>query len=235
MVGFGGGEAASNPTIGTISFVQIPQDNTMTQNDSQENADRRQQILEAALKVFSTKGYHKATNKDIAQAAGGISPGLIYWYFKDKEDLFLSIVRERAAVFQLADHPEQLMELPPREGLALIGRTYLSVFRVPGNVAILRILIAEAIRFPQIAEMFYKQAARRFLSFISQYLQHQVDLGRLHPHDTNVSARSFLGMFVINVVTREVMRDPVMIGVPDERIVATVIEIFLSGLETAQE
>jgi AcrR family transcriptional regulator len=205
----------------------------MTDNEVQENGDRRQQILEAALEVFSTKGYHKATNKDIAQAAGGISPGLIYWYFKDKEDLFLSIVRERAAVFQMADHPEQLMDLPPRQGLALIGRTYLSVFRVPGNVAILRILIAEAIRFPQIAEMFYKQAARRFLNFISQYLQHQVDLGRLRPHDTAVSARSFLGMFVINVVTREIMRDPDLIGVSDEQIVATVVGIFLGGLETA--
>jgi AcrR family transcriptional regulator len=207
----------------------------MTNNAEQENADRRQQILEAALKVFSTKGFHKATNKDIAQAAGGISPGLIYWYFKDKEDLFLSIVRERAAIFQLADHPERLMELPPREGLALIGRTYLSIFKVPGNVAILRILVAEAIRFPQIAEMFYKQAAGRFLGLLSQYLQYQVDLGRLRPHDTAIAARSFLGMFVINVVTREIMRDPLMLATSDEQIVATVLEIFLGGLEIAEE
>src|SRR3954466_5300369 len=120
----------------------------MANNAEQDTADRRQQILEAALKVFSTKGFHKATNKDIAQAAGGISPGLIYWYFKDKEDLFLSIIRERAAILQLADPPEQLWELPAREGLALIGRTYLSIFKVPGNVAILRMLIGEAIRFP---------------------------------------------------------------------------------------
>jgi AcrR family transcriptional regulator len=207
----------------------------MTKNEEQENADRRQQILEAALKVFSTKGFHKATNKDIAQAAGGISPGLIYWYFKDKEDLFLSIVRERATIFKMADHPEQLMELPPREGLALIGRTYLSLFKVPGNVAIVRILVAEAIRFPQIAEMFYKQAARRFLGLLSQYLQHQVDLGRLRPHDTVISARSFLGMFVINVVSREIMHDPLVMGTSDEQLVATVLDIFLGGLEIAEE
>ena len=206
----------------------------MANNEEPENGDRRQQIIEAALKVFSTKGFHKATNKDIAQAAGGISPGLIYWYFKDKEDLFLSIIRERAAIFQLADHPERLMELPPREGLALIGRTYLSVFKVPGNVAVLRMLIGEAIRFPQIAEMFYKQAARRFLGLLSQYLQHQVDLGRLRPHDTNIAARSFLGMFVVNVVTRELMRDPVVMAITDEQLIATVLDIFLGGLEIVE-
>ncbi|HJZ45741.1 MAG TPA: TetR/AcrR family transcriptional regulator [Roseiflexaceae bacterium] len=207
----------------------------MNKNEEQENADRRHQIIEAALKVFSTKGFHKATNKDIAQAAGGISPGLIYWYFKDKEDLLLSIMRERAAIFQLVDHPEQLMELPPREGLALIGRTYLSVFQVPGNVAIMRILVGEAIRFPQIAEMFYKQAARRFLGLLSQYLQCQVDLGRLRQHDTMIAARSFLGMFVVNVVARELLRDPTAIAASDEQLVSTAVEIFLGGLEVAEE
>jgi AcrR family transcriptional regulator len=207
----------------------------MTNHEEQENVDRRQQIIEAALKVFSIKGFHKATNKDIAQAAGGISPGLIYWYFKDKEDLFLSIIRERAAIFQLVDHPEWLMELPPREGLALIGRTYLSVFKVPGNVAIIRIMVAEAIRFPQIAEMFYKQVASRFLGLLSQYLQRQVDLGRLRPHDTMIAARSFLGMFVVNVVAREILRDPSAVATPDEQLIATVLDIFLGGLEVAEE
>ena len=206
----------------------------MSNNGETENSDRRQQIIEAALKVFSTKGFHKATNKDIAQAAGGISPGLIYWYFKDKEDLFLSIIRERAAIFQLADHPERLMELPPREGLALIGRTYLSIFKVPGNVAIIRIMIGEAIRFPQIAEMVYKQAASRFLGLLSHYLQRQVDLGRLRPHDTNIGARSFLGMFVVNVVARELMRDPLALATPDEQLIATVLDIFLGGLEIVE-
>ena len=203
----------------------------MPNNDEQDQADRRQQIIEAALKVFSTKGFHKATNKDIANAAGGISPGLIYWYFKDKEDLFLSIIRERAAIFQLAEHPERVTDLPPREGLALIGRTYLSVFKVPGNVAIFRILIGEAIRFPQIGEMFFKIAGRRFLDFINQYLQHQVDLGRFRSHDTMIAARSFLGMFIVNVIAREILRQPEAIATPDEQIVATVIDIFVRGME----
>ena len=126
------------------------------------------------------------------------------------------------------------MELPPREGLALIGRTYLSIFKVPGNVAIIRIMVGEAIRFPQIAEMFYKQVARRFLGVLSQYLQSQVELGRLRPHDTVIAARSFLGMFVINVVTREIMRDPVAMATPDEQLIATVLDIFLGGLEIVE-
>src|SRR6185295_16365841 len=133
----------------------------MTNNEEPENGDRRQQIIEGALKVFSTKGFHKATNKDIAEAAGGISPGLIYWYFKDKQDLFLSIIRERATILQLADHPERLMDLPPRAALALIAKAYMDALSAPGNIAFFRIMIGEVFRFPQIGEMVYKMAASR--------------------------------------------------------------------------
>ena len=54
-------------------------------------------------------------------------------------------------------------------------------------------------------------------------------------HDTQVGARSFLGMFVVNVVAREIMRDPSAIAIPDEQLVATVLGIFLGGLEIVEE
>jgi len=79
-----------------------------------------------------------------------------------------------------------------------------------------------------------KQVASRFLGLLSQYLQHQVDLGRLRPHDTMIAARSFLGMFVVNVVTREIMRDPMALAMPDEQLIATVLDIFLDGLEVVE-
>src|SRR5689334_14557618 len=156
----------------------------MTEQNEQEISDRRQQILEAALKVFSTKGFHKATNKDIAEAAGGISPGLIYWYFKDKQDLFLSLVRERAAIFEVVAHPERLMDLPPREALMRIGRSFLATMHAPANAALFRIIVSEAMRFPQVGEALYNTAPVRVLATINAYLQHQIELGRLRPHDT---------------------------------------------------
>ena len=49
---------------------------------------RRQQILDAALRVFAREGYHKASIRHIALEAGLKSPPLLYWYFKDKNELF---------------------------------------------------------------------------------------------------------------------------------------------------
>ncbi len=202
----------------------------MATEGAPEPIDRRQQILEAALKVFSTRGFHKATIKDIAEVAGKISPGLIYWYFKDKHDLLLSIIRERAALFQLIEHPEQLMDLPPPEGLAAIARAYLRTTRQPATLALFRILLSEAIQFPQVGELFYTLAASRLFDLIVRYLQHQVDLGRLRPHDPQIAARSFLGMFIVHVLAREVFHQPEAIATPDEHLIATAVDICLYGL-----
>jgi AcrR family transcriptional regulator len=63
-----------------------------------ENPDlidkRRGQIVTAAIKLFGARGYYTVTIKDIAKEAG-ISPGLIYQYFKNKEDVLLLVLLER--------------------------------------------------------------------------------------------------------------------------------------------
>ena len=49
--------------------------------------ERRQQILDSALAVFSQKGFHASNVSDVA-AHAGVSQGTIYWYFDSKEELF---------------------------------------------------------------------------------------------------------------------------------------------------
>ena len=204
----------------------------MEQHEDTSNVERRRQILDAALKVFSTKGFDKATNKDIAKAAGGISPGLIYWYFKDKEDLLLSIVRERATILELAEHPEQLLDLPPREGFTLIARSYLDIFKTPGTAAFFRMMFGTFVRFPQIGELFYRMIAGRLFQVINRYLQLNIERGLFRPHDTTISARAFLGMVVIQIMARELLHQPEALATSDEQIIELVVDIFVRGLET---
>ena len=50
-------------------------------------AARREQIIQAAAGLFSSKGFHRTTTRDIAEAAE-VSEGTLYNYFEDKDDLF---------------------------------------------------------------------------------------------------------------------------------------------------
>ena len=57
----------------------------------QVREERRLQILQSALNVFSEKGYHAANVSDVA-AAAGVSQGTIYWYFDSKDELFQAAI-----------------------------------------------------------------------------------------------------------------------------------------------
>jgi TetR/AcrR family transcriptional regulator, fatty acid metabolism regulator protein len=60
--------------------------------------DKPQQIIEAAVRVFARKGYYNSRVSDIAREAG-IAAGTIYLYFKTKDDILVSLFRDKMADF----------------------------------------------------------------------------------------------------------------------------------------
>jgi len=84
--------------------------------------ERREQIVAGALLLFSTQGLAATKISDIASAAG-ISQGLVYHYFRSKEDIFIELIR--GAFERLNNSCEMLscMPLSPREkiGIAIKG------------------------------------------------------------------------------------------------------------------
>jgi TetR/AcrR family fatty acid metabolism transcriptional regulator len=66
----------------------------MPEAATQRRMDKRTLITEAAIEVFAAKGYNHARISDIARTAG-VADGTIYLYFKNKEDLLLSVFEEK--------------------------------------------------------------------------------------------------------------------------------------------
>jgi AcrR family transcriptional regulator len=126
-----------------------------------EGLDRRAQILDAAFEEFSAKGFKGATIKSIARAAELQSPALIYWYFPDKEALFREVLSSKVPILQVVADPARFMDLPPEKALAGLGRAYFAFERF--DARILRLVIGEAVRRPEVAEMFIKGGPGRVL------------------------------------------------------------------------
>jgi TetR/AcrR family transcriptional regulator, upper aerobic nicotinate degradation pathway regulator len=63
---------------------------------SAPDATARDAIAAAALKLFSERGFASVSNKELGRAAG-VNPALIYYYFKDKHDLFAFVIRKALA------------------------------------------------------------------------------------------------------------------------------------------
>lgn len=101
--------------------------------------DKRQRILQAAVKVFARKGYHGSRVSDIARRAD-VADGTIYLYFQNKEDILVSLFDEimsehlqdkRHKLSGLADAPSRLLAIAETH-LRLLGgnRDLAVVFQV---------------------------------------------------------------------------------------------------------
>jgi AcrR family transcriptional regulator len=106
---------------------------------------RRTEILEAALKVFSEKGYHAAKIEDIA-AELNIGHGTFYRYFENKLDIFNHVVEEIASMIAelvngIDPHEAETLE-DYRQQLEMIGNRLFGLFR--SNPSISRVLFYEA-------------------------------------------------------------------------------------------
>ncbi|MDA8168984.1 MAG: TetR/AcrR family transcriptional regulator [Nitrospiraceae bacterium] len=86
------------------------------------SADSRKNILEAAAAVFAEYGYSKTTIREVARRAG-ISVGGIYLYYRNKEKLYLDLVRGQMETF--AVHTSSLTGKPPLEALKALIKSYL--------------------------------------------------------------------------------------------------------------
>jgi AcrR family transcriptional regulator len=192
--------------------------------------ERRAQILEAASRVFAERGFHRATIKEIAREAGIKSSALIYWYFEDKDHLFQSVMAEFSPLARRLADPGALMDLPPEEVLSLLARAHLDSFDDPVVVQLLRVTLSESARDPEASDHFLREIQRTVLDFFVTYLQHQVELGRLKPHNPQSIARSFFGTVVIYILSREIFPH-FKAGLPEkEQYVKDVVAIFLDGL-----
>jgi AcrR family transcriptional regulator len=191
--------------------------------------DKRRQILAAARRVSAKEGFQGATMQKIAAEAGLKSPSHIYWYFKNKKELFQSMMEELSPLLSQMPNMWSRIDDPPEEVLFPIGMAYIHTFDNPEVRQLLRIFFSELTRTPEIINNFAEKALL-LLSFLIAYLERQIELGRLRPHNTQSSARAFIGAFVVYMLANELLI-PLRTGIPaPDDYAREVIETLLRGL-----
>ena len=116
---------------------------------SSRSAGRRDELLEAAVRVFARKGYHTSRVSDIA-AEARVSHGLVYHYFASKEDVLETIFRENwgpiaVAIGEIAESDETA-----QEQLRKVATLVLHAWRRDPETV--RVLVREISRSPVLQE-----------------------------------------------------------------------------------
>ncbi len=95
---------------------------------TRDKKGKRELIIEAAVQVFSSKGYHNTRMEEIANIAG-IGKGTIYEYFKSKLQLFQEMLGDGLRVYYDNFDPDKMKQMPVEERLRLIFETHVRFCR----------------------------------------------------------------------------------------------------------
>jgi TetR/AcrR family fatty acid metabolism transcriptional regulator len=166
---------------------------------------RRTQILDAASRVFSERGYHRTTVRDVARAAG-IADGTIYLYFSSKQELLLALiarlgrVNERRADF--AEHAQR----PLRE----FATTYLEqrFAQIAELRQVLAAVLPEILADAELRERFAAGVAPAYEAADAE-LERRAQAGELGTLDPRLLAR-VAAATGIGLVLLAILEDPVI-------------------------
>lgn len=104
---------------------------------------RNAQILGAAVELFARRGLSATRIRDIAELVG-ISQGLVYHYYKSKEDIFTALIRSAFQSMNSALENLEQLEIPPKDKIRCAVDALLQGFRNNKKAAWYHILIAHA-------------------------------------------------------------------------------------------
>jgi TetR/AcrR family transcriptional regulator, repressor for uid operon len=123
----------------------------MSQAQVEPSLDRRTQILDAAVVCFAKRGFHQASMHDIS-AEAGISVGLIYRYFQNKEAVIAAMAdRHKKQIHEILERARQAPSL--RESLETLFTAHCGEAEPQVTAAFVVDLFAEASRNPHVAEL----------------------------------------------------------------------------------
>jgi AcrR family transcriptional regulator len=133
-------------------------------NRAERAAERRGAIIEAAMDEFIARGFAATRLDDVAKRAG-VAKGTIYLHFKDKESMFEELIR--TAIVPMIN---RLWGTPPQPGASVrdmvegFAKTFIEEVATTRRGDLVRLIVAEGPRFPEVADFYYREVVSRGLA-----------------------------------------------------------------------
>lgn len=162
--------------------------------------DRPQEITAAAFEAFAEKGFAGTRVDDVAKRAG-VSKGLLYLYFKTKEELFKAVVK--SVVIRRVDQLIENVETTELSAEDFIRGPLLSFLKqVPGSpvAIVIRLLISEGPRHPDLADYYYENVVAKGLAAISGFVKRGVSQGEFRQNAVSDLPHLIIAPVMLSVI-----------------------------------
>lgn len=184
---------------------------------------KRRSVVEAATHAFLSDGYG-AVSMDAIAAAAQASKRTVYNHFPSKRELFAAVVAQLYDGMDGPAHERMTPDQPPETALPDFARTLLAHLRRPEVTGLLRLVIAEHRRFPELAQVLLNEGKGPAVAPLRTYLAGLNERGVLRIPDPAAAAGLFLGGI------KESLFWPMLLGLPvsdDGPVIAAAVDTFL--------
>jgi AcrR family transcriptional regulator len=187
---------------------------------------RREQILEAALKVFSSGGFAETTMDAVALVVG-VSKASLYNYFPTKDALLQELVQRSSLLPELPELIEGIRALPAERAIPTLVAQVWPRLRERRELA--RVLVREVQSFPDRARLYTERVRMPAYRALADYLEGRMKRGELAPADPFATAQCLFGMLWSFLLSQELMGERELHPISDEEVVSVVSRLFLRG------
>lgn len=180
----------------------------------------RERILDAALAVFSERGFEGGTIRQIAHKAK-VAEGLIYHYFANKEALLGELMRRESLLSWIEEQQDHLATIPLRDGLPLILTNLIN--RLTEKSQLFVLVWAQIVTSSEVAKKMAGVMGEGAI-LLATYLRAKQEKGELRALDPLVTARSLLGAILTHMMWTLRMTPPLP-ELATERLVSSLVDL----------
>jgi AcrR family transcriptional regulator len=194
--------------------------------------ERPQEITAAALKAFAENGYSATRVDDVAKRAG-VSKGLLYLYFKTKEELFKSVIR--SFVIPRIDALTSVIEKSDMSSEAFLRGPFLEFAKkMPGSPisVIVRLMVAEGPKHPDLVQFYWDNVVSRGMAAINELLERGVRNGEFKKSVVSTQPELFMMPVVFSVIFTLLFGEKT---IDTDRLIETQIDLLITHLKGDQK
>jgi AcrR family transcriptional regulator len=150
-------------------------------------------VLDAAARVFLAHGFSAATT-DMIQRAAAVSKATVYACYPNKEALFAAVIERECQRMMDGIRALDGAGQPLRPALSEMGRAYLSMLLSPNGLALYRVVVADAPRFPELGRLFFQTGPQQVVAIVTRLLCRAADSLDLSTIGAAEAAKLFLSL-----------------------------------------
>jgi len=199
--------------------------------------ERREQILQTAVNLFSQRGFKGTTTKEIALASG-VSEAMVFRHFASKDELYGAILHSKGCKDGVHRFPWEENETLRQ---AILDKDDFAVFyniafdalnKHQDDVAFMRLLFYSALEEHELADRFFNEFISRIYDFIGGYIKQRQDEGVLRQMDPRIAVRAFLGMLIHHSLNNILWdRKRIILDISNDEAAKSFAEILLRGIK----